>query len=99
MNGLLRRLLVLWVRFKMRPENAAALVRGCIHPLCYVLEWRSVSDLAVLQEACEQLESATPGAGSRPGPTGAAPTSISRQPRGFWRRAAWTAGRRRSWRR
>jgi glycerol-3-phosphate O-acyltransferase len=56
MNGLLRRLLALWVRFKIRPENAAELVRGCAHPLCYLLEWRSVSDLAVLQAACERLQ-------------------------------------------
>ena len=71
MNGLLRRLLALWVRFKIRPENAAELVRGCAHPLCYLLEWRSVSDLAVLQAACERLQL------PRAAPQGARPTSIS----------------------
>ena len=48
-NWLLRRLLALWVRFKALPEDAAALLRGPRHPVCYVLERRSVTDLAVLQ--------------------------------------------------
>jgi glycerol-3-phosphate O-acyltransferase len=55
MNWLLRRLVVLWVRFKVRPENAAALLAGRTHPVCYVLERRSGIDTAVLQEACKRL--------------------------------------------
>ncbi len=82
MNGLLRRLLMLWVRFKIRPENAAELVRGCTHPLCYVLEWRSISDLAVLQAACERLQLPRP-ARSRPGPRALSYFYLSR-PRRFW---------------
>ena len=77
MNGLLRRLLALWVRFKIRPENAAELVRGCAHPLCYLLEWRSVSDLAVLQAACERLQL------PRAAPRALAYFYLTR-PRSFW---------------
>jgi len=80
MNGLLRRLLALWVRFKIRPENAAELVRGCAHPLCYLLEWRSVSDLAVLQAACERLR--LPRA-ARPR-AGALSYFYLTRPRSFW---------------
>ena len=61
MNWLLRRLLALWVRFRVRPENAAELLQGLGHPLCYVLERRSLSDLAVLQQACAALGLPRPG--------------------------------------
>ncbi len=56
MNWLLRRLLALWVRFKVRPEDAVARLRERGKPLCYVLERRSVTDLAVLQTACVRLK-------------------------------------------
>ncbi|MEP7244872.1 MAG: glycerol-3-phosphate 1-O-acyltransferase PlsB [Gammaproteobacteria bacterium] len=55
MNWLLRRFLALWVRFTARPEDAVARLHGRTHPLCYVLERRSVTDLAVLQNACVAL--------------------------------------------
>ena len=61
MNWLLRRVLALGVQFRVRPENAAALLQGCGHPVCYVLERRSVTDLAVLQEACLALKLPRPG--------------------------------------
>jgi glycerol-3-phosphate O-acyltransferase len=61
MNWLLRRLLALWVRFKVVPEDAAAQLRGRSHPICYVLERRSVTDLAVLQQACVALKLPRPG--------------------------------------
>ena len=61
MNWLLRRVLALGVQFRVRPENAAALLQGCSHPVCYVLERRSVTDLAVLQEACLALKLPRPG--------------------------------------
>ncbi|MGH8259313.1 MAG: hypothetical protein ACREUG_06440, partial [Steroidobacteraceae bacterium] len=52
MAWLLRRILALWVRFSVLPAQPAqrAGVRG--NPVCYVLERRSVTDLAVLQSAC-----------------------------------------------
>src|SRR5271170_5274487 len=61
MNWLLRRLLGLWVRFKVRPDDAAALLAGRSHPVCYVLERASISDLAVLQDACLALKLPRPG--------------------------------------
>jgi glycerol-3-phosphate O-acyltransferase len=61
MNWLLRRLLALWVRFRVLPEDAARQLRGRNQPLCYVLERRSVTDLAVLQQACLALKLPRPG--------------------------------------
>ena len=55
MNWLLRRLLALWVRFKILPEDLAARLRSRGHPVCYVLERRSAADLAVLQNVCRRL--------------------------------------------
>ena len=55
MNWLLRRSLALWVRFKVLPEDLAARLRGRGHPVCYVLERRSTTDLAVLQNVCRRL--------------------------------------------
>jgi glycerol-3-phosphate O-acyltransferase len=61
MNWLLRRLLALWVRFRVVPEDAAAALQARSHPLCYVLERRSVTDLALLQRACQALKLPRPG--------------------------------------
>ncbi|MBS0579996.1 MAG: glycerol-3-phosphate 1-O-acyltransferase PlsB [Proteobacteria bacterium] len=62
MNWFLRRVVVWWVRFRVRPDNAAALLRGRRHPVCYVLEQRSGIDLAVLQQACQELQLPRPAA-------------------------------------
>jgi glycerol-3-phosphate O-acyltransferase len=56
MNWFLRRLLALWVRFTVRPEDAVARLHGRTNPVCYVLERRSVTDLAVLQNATGKLK-------------------------------------------
>ncbi len=56
MNWLLHRLLALWVRFKVVPEEAAAKLQGRSNPVCYVLERRSATDLAVLQNVCARLK-------------------------------------------
>ncbi|MBV9727729.1 MAG: glycerol-3-phosphate 1-O-acyltransferase PlsB [Gammaproteobacteria bacterium] len=61
MSWLLRRLLALWVRYKILPEHAAAQLRDWPRPLCYVLEQRSATDLAVLEEACARLGIPKPG--------------------------------------
>jgi glycerol-3-phosphate O-acyltransferase len=55
MAWLLRRVLALWVRFTVRPEDAALRLLKQRNPVCYVLERRSVTDLAVLQSACVRL--------------------------------------------
>jgi len=51
-NWLLRRLLALWVRYTVRPDDAVEPLRARNNPVCYVLERRDVTDLAVLQNAC-----------------------------------------------
>src|SRR5580700_3366115 len=63
MQGLLRRILALWVRATLRPEDAAARFNGRSVPVCYVLERVSASDLAVLQNVC--LRERIPGPGRR----------------------------------
>ncbi len=55
-HWLLRRLLALWVRYTVRPEDTLASVQKRDHPVCYVLERRDVTDLAVLQNACVKLK-------------------------------------------
>ncbi|HYK25405.1 MAG TPA: glycerol-3-phosphate 1-O-acyltransferase PlsB, partial [Steroidobacteraceae bacterium] len=52
MAWLLRRILALWVRFTVLPLEVAQRLGQRDHPVCYVLERRSVTDLAVLQNAC-----------------------------------------------
>ncbi len=49
---LARKPLALWVRTRVRPEDAAQRLRGRGRPICYVLERQSLSDLLVLQEVC-----------------------------------------------
>ena len=53
MNALLRRVLSLWVRPEVRPEEAPGKI-GAVpgSPVCYVLERRSRIDLAALQNVC-----------------------------------------------
>ena len=84
MTWLLRRVLALWVRYSVLPEDAAARVHGLAHAVCYVLEHRSVTDLAVLQNACVKLKLPRPR--KRLLAQGRELTSffyLSR-PRGFW---------------
>jgi glycerol-3-phosphate O-acyltransferase len=52
----LRRLLALWVRFTVRPDDAVARLHGRTNPICYVLERRDITDLAVLQNAVVKLK-------------------------------------------
>src|SRR6202048_2355999 len=55
-SWLLRRLLAPWVQFKVRPDEAVSHVRDRDKAVCYVLERRSFTDLAVLQDACVKLK-------------------------------------------
>lgn len=84
MNWLLRRLLALWVQFRVRPENAAAQLQGRNHPLCYVLERRSVTDLAVLQAACLALKLPRPNRRLGGGLRELRSFFYLTQPRSFW---------------
>ncbi len=84
MNGLLRRLLALWVRFKVRPDEQLAHVRDRDRPVCYVLERRSVTDLAVLHNACVRLRLARPRKRLLPQARELRSFFYLSRPRGFW---------------
>jgi glycerol-3-phosphate O-acyltransferase len=81
---LLRRLLGLWVRYQVRPQDVVERLRERSNPVCYVLEGRSFTDLAVLQSACVRLKLARP----RKRLLAEAPELRSffylSRPRGFW---------------
>ncbi|HEY6451888.1 MAG TPA: glycerol-3-phosphate 1-O-acyltransferase PlsB [Steroidobacteraceae bacterium] len=61
MQGVLGRVLALWVRATLRPEDAAGRFVGRSVPTCYVLERRSRVDLAVLQGVCVRERLPRPG--------------------------------------
>jgi glycerol-3-phosphate O-acyltransferase len=84
MNWLLRRLLAPLVRFKVLPEDAGALLAARGHPVCYVLERHSVTDLAVLQEACHHLHLPRPGRRLAGGPKELRGYFYLTRARGFW---------------
>ena len=84
MNWLLRRLLALWVRFRARPEDPAARLHQLDNPVCYVLETRSITDLAVLQNACVRLKLARPGKRLLPQSRDLLSAFFLTRPRGFW---------------
>ncbi len=50
-----RKVLGLWVKLAVKPEDAAESLRASPRPICYVLEHESHTDLAVLHNACRQL--------------------------------------------
>lgn len=50
-----RRLLALWVKSKILPENTQALEINPDKPVCYVLETRSASNLMLLDLKCREL--------------------------------------------
>jgi glycerol-3-phosphate O-acyltransferase len=50
-----RRILSLWVRVTIKPDDAAARIAASLRPVCYVLERESQTDLAVLCLVCARL--------------------------------------------
>lgn len=62
MEWLLRRLLPLWVRVAVRPDDIAARLATRPAPVCYLLERASSTDLAVLQNACAKGKLPRPAA-------------------------------------
>ncbi len=61
MQGILSRILALWVRATLRPEDAASRLADRTVPVCYVLERRSRTDFAVLQNLCVRERLPRPG--------------------------------------
>ncbi len=55
-----RKLLKVWVRTTIKPDNAALEIAASPRPICYVLERESQADLAVLNNACVQLNLPSP---------------------------------------
>ncbi len=84
MNWLLHRVLALWVRYRVLPEDIPARLQRGTAAVCYVLERRSVTDLAVLQRACVRLKLPRPRK-RLPGESSDLRSYFSlSQPRGFW---------------
>jgi len=50
-----RKVLGLWVKATIKPDDAASVIAARSRPVCYVLERESHTDLAVLNNACAQL--------------------------------------------
>jgi len=87
MQGLLRRILALWVRATLRPEDAVARLSGRTIPICYVLERVSSSDLAVLQNICVRERLPRPGRRLLARQLRSARSSLAlTRSVGFWRR-------------
>lgn len=84
MYWLLRRLLALWVRFKVVPPEAAAHLQGRSQRVCYVLERRSITDLALLQQACAALGLPRPGRVLAGGTSALRSFFYLTRTRGFW---------------
>jgi glycerol-3-phosphate O-acyltransferase len=55
LNWLLHRVLAIWVRYRVLPEDIPARMQSRAAAICYVLERRSITDLAILQRACVRL--------------------------------------------
>jgi glycerol-3-phosphate O-acyltransferase len=83
-SWLLRRVLALWVRYKVRPDEAVSHLRDRDKPVCYVLENSSVTDLAVLQDACVKLKLPRPQKRLLHGLKDLRSFFYLSRPRGFW---------------
>jgi glycerol-3-phosphate O-acyltransferase len=55
-----RKILSLWVRATIKPDDAAAAIATSLRPVCYVLERESQTDLAVLNLVCARLSLPSP---------------------------------------
>jgi glycerol-3-phosphate O-acyltransferase len=54
-HWLVRKLIGIWVKATIKPNDAASLIAARQRPVCYVLERESQADLAVLNDACARL--------------------------------------------
>ena len=58
---LVRKMLAVWVKVTIKPDDAAAMIAAEPRPVCYVFERESSADLAVLNDACGRLGLPRPG--------------------------------------
>ena len=84
MNWLLHRVLALWVRYRVLPEDIPARMQQRAAAVCYVLERRSVTDLAVLQRACVRLKLPRPRKRLLRDSSDLRSYFYLSRPRGFW---------------
>jgi glycerol-3-phosphate O-acyltransferase len=84
MNWLLHRVLALWVRYRVVPEDIAARLQSRTAAICYVLERRSLTDLAVLQRACVRLKLPRPRKRLLERSAELRSSFYLSRPRGFW---------------
>lgn len=77
-----------WLRFSVRPRDAAERVAQATAPVCYVLETGRALDLRVLQRACAQAGLPRPRKALLPGADGTKLKSLLLLTRkvGFWRK-------------
>jgi len=57
---MVRKLLGIWVKVAIKPDDAASLIAARSRPVCYVLEGAAEADLAVLNDACARLRMPRP---------------------------------------
>ena len=83
MNWLLHRVLAIWVRYRVLPEDIPVR-QSRAAAICYVLERRSVTDLAILQRACVQLRLPRPRKRLLRDSSDLRSYFYLSRPRGFW---------------
>ena len=84
MNWLLHRVLAIWVRFRVLPEDIPARLQSRAAAVCYVLERRSITDFAILQRACVRLKLPRPRKRLLREPSDLRSSFYLSRPRGFW---------------
>ena len=84
MNWLLHRVLAIWVRYRVLPEDIPARLQSHRAAVCYLLERRSVTDLAILQRACVHLKLPRPRKRLIAGSPDLRSYFYLSRPRGFW---------------
>ncbi|MDE2261621.1 MAG: glycerol-3-phosphate 1-O-acyltransferase, partial [Gammaproteobacteria bacterium] len=84
MNWLLHRVLAIWVRYRVLPEDIPARLQSRAAAVCYLLERRSITDLAILQRACVRLRLPRPRKRLLGGASDLRSYFYLSRPRGFW---------------
>jgi len=84
LNWLLHRVLAIWVRYRVLPEDIPARLQSRAAAVCYVLESSSITDLAILQRACVSLRLPRPRKRLLRGSPDLRSYFYLSRPRGFW---------------
>jgi glycerol-3-phosphate O-acyltransferase len=84
LNWLLHRVLAIWVRYRVLPEDIPTRLQSRPAAVCYLLERRSLTDLAILQRACVRLKLARPRKRLLGGSSDLRSYFYLSRPRGFW---------------